>query len=122
MTVDAPTEYRLLLCSAATHAWYDADDAERDRVVARLREACSTWVGLDGVRFIGSVDDDLFLCGDPRGHGRWSAFLLFAADSPERGIRIVDEARRGAPRLDRYFTFSLTVGRAFWPIEAGDDG
>lgn len=115
--VAVPPEYRFLLCGSATAAWYASIGDERDAILGRLVATCRTWATMEGVRFLGSLDDDLYMAGDPSSHGRWSTFLLFAADSPERGVVLVDELRRGDPRLDRYFTFVLTVGRAYWPME-----
>lgn len=108
---------RVIFVSAASAAWYDAHDAERDQVLAELVSVCRRWRDRDDARFIVSVDDDLLLAGDPRGFQRWSAYLVFDVDNLESIAAMVDDYRRASPRLDKYFTVSAIVGRPFWPIE-----
>ena len=98
-TVPAAKSLRVLIAAAATAAWYDAESHERERVLARLQEVCRAWCSRDGTRFLGSVDDDLFLVGDPRGFGRWSIFLIFEIDRFDDVAAMIDDARHGPVRL-----------------------
>jgi hypothetical protein len=109
--------YRVLFKGAATAAWYNADAAEKARALERLIEVCAGWRARDDARFLASVDDDLFLVGNPAGLARWSIFLVFEIDEAKTAASMIDDCRQCEVRLDRYFTFDVAVGRAFFPIE-----
>lgn len=117
--ITAPSPLRVLVCAAATAAWYDTVEEEmRNRVALRWREVIAGWVDRPGVRILTTFDDDLLLAGDPRPFGRWSIFLVIEVPSLDDVVAIVDSMRHGAPRLHKYFTLNACVGRPFWP--AGD--
>jgi hypothetical protein len=116
--VHAPTPLRVLLTAAATAAWYDiSDNGDRERVVERLQEVCQGWIHKPGVQFLTSVDDDLFLVGDPRGFQRWSIYVILDVDELDTVVSMIDDFRHGQIKLNRYFTMNATIGRPFWPIE-----
>lgn len=114
--VTVPSPLRLLVTAAATAAWYDTDDEPtRMSVAARWQEVIGAWTARPGVRLVTTFDDDLLLAGDPRPFGRWSIFILLEVAALDDAVAIVDEMRKGDPRLHRYFTLGATLGRPFWP-------
>lgn len=116
--VRVPKPIRVLINAGATAAFYDIeDDHIRKKVVERLVEVCRSWRNKSGTKFLCSFDDDLLMTGDPRGHNRWSIFILLDVEEFDTVVEMVDDFRHGSINLWRYFTVSANVGRPFWPIE-----
>jgi hypothetical protein len=110
--------YRTLLLAAATQGWFDAaDQAERERVVARMQRFFSDWEAR-GATLLASMDDDYFLVGQPTSL-EYTIFVTY--DIPDLSI-IVDliqstrEPIEGV-RLDRYFRFEVRVGRQLFLVD-----
>ena len=120
--VKAPKPLRVLINAAATAAFYDIeDDNTRNNVIERLIEACRSWRNKPGIQFVSSFDDDLLMAGDPRGHNRWSIYILLDVEEFDSVVEMVDDFRQGSVFLSRYFTILASVGRPFWPIEAASE-
>lgn len=117
--IKAPKPLRVLINGAATAAFYDLDEEEAvKRVADRLVEVCQSWKQKPGVKFICSFDDDLLMTGDPRGHNRWSIYIVMDVEDLDRVVEMIDDLRQGPVPLWRYFTMAASVGRPFWPIES----
>ncbi len=116
--VRPPRLLRILLVGMPTGDWYRlADNKQRSPVVRRLASTMQSWKDQPTIRFLASIDDDLLLVGNPAQFARASFYLIFEVESLEAVSQMLDEFRRGEPRLDRYFTVSAIIGRPFWPIE-----
>ena len=62
---DRSDQKRAILLGAMTPAYYNVeDDDERARVIARFRTLVEEWLEL-GARVVGTLDDDLFMVGEP---------------------------------------------------------
>ena len=119
--IRAPKPLRVMINAGATAAFYDIEDEhQRSKVVERLVEVCRNWRHKPGTKFLTSFDDDLLMTGDPRGHNRWSIFILLDVTEFDSVVEMIDEFRQGSVRLWRYFTVSAHIGRPFWPIEPSD--
>jgi hypothetical protein len=109
---------RAILLGAMTDAYYDiADDAERAKVITRFRQLVDEWLSL-GARVVGTLDDDLFMVGEP-GSARFTFYLLFEVNDPQVVVEMIHRVR--APidgvRMDRYVRFEAHVGRPFFLLE-----
>ena len=109
---------RVLLLGAMTAAYYDADtDEERSGAVRRFRELAEEWREL-GARVIGTLDDDLFMVGEP-GSTRFTFYLLFEVDDFPVAANMLQRLREpvNGVRMDRYARFEAHLGRPFFPLE-----
>ena len=111
---------RAILLGAMTPAWYDlAADDERARVLDRFRTLMEEWRQL-GARVVGTLDDDLFMVGEP-GSPRFTFYLIFDVDDPQVVIEMIQRLREPVDgiRMDRYARFEAHVGRPFFLLEPG---
>ena len=116
--IKAPKPLRVMINAGATAAFYDCeDDTIRNKVIERLVEICRSWRNKPGIQFISSFDDDLLMTGDPRGHNKFSIYILLDVEEFDSVVGMVDDFRQGSVSLARYFTVEASVGRPFWPIE-----
>jgi hypothetical protein len=110
---------RAILLGAMTSAYYDivADD-ERARVIDRFRGLMEEWQEL-GARVVATVDDDLFMVGEP-GSPRFTFYLTFDVDDPQVVVEMIQRIREPVDgiRMDRYVRFEAHVGRPFFLLEA----
>lgn len=114
---------RAMLLGAMTAAWYDlATDEERARVIDRFRKLMDEWRDL-GARVVGTLDDDLFMVGQP-GSPTFTFYLLFEIDDPQVAIDMIQRLREPVDgiRMDRYARFEAHVGRPFFLLEPGSAG
>jgi hypothetical protein len=112
------TTKRAILLGAMTPAWYDIElDEERARVIARFRQLVQEWLEL-GARVVGTLDDDLFMVGEP-GSARFTFYLLFDVDDPQVVVDMIHRLREPVDgiRMDRYARFEAHVGRPFFLLE-----
>lgn len=110
---------RAILLGAMTPGYYAiASDEERAVVIARFRQLVEEWQGL-GARVVGTLDDDLFMVGEP-GSPRFTFYLLFDVDDPQVVVDMIHRIRVPVDgvRLDRYVRFEAHVGRPFFLLEA----
>ena len=110
---------RAILLGAMTPGYYAiASDEERAVVIARFRQLVEEWQGL-GARVVGTLDDDLFMVGEP-GSSRFTFYLLFDVDDPQVVVDMIHRIRVPVDgiRLDRYVRFEAHVGRPFFLLEA----
>jgi hypothetical protein len=110
---------RAILLGAMTPAYYDiASDEERARVLDRYHKLMDEWRGL-GARVVGTLDDDLFMVGEP-GSPRFTFYLLFDVDDAQVVIDMIQRIREPVDgiRMDRYARFEAHVGRPFFLLEA----
>ena len=109
---------RAILLGAMTSAYYDivADD-ERARVIGRFRKLVEEWQDL-GARVVATLDDDLFMVGEP-GSARFTFYLLFDVDDPQVVVEMIQRTREQTDgiRMDRYVRFEAHVGRPFFLLE-----
>jgi hypothetical protein len=109
---------RAILLGAMTPAWYDlATDDERARVIDRFHTLMDEWREL-GAQVVGTLDDDLFMVGEPRS---FTFYLLFEVDGPQVVIDMIQRLREPVDgiRMDRYARFEAHVGRPFFLLEPG---
>jgi hypothetical protein len=110
---------RAILLGAMTSAWYDiATDDERARVLDRFRTLVEEWQEL-GARVVATVDDDLFMVGEP-GSPTFTFYLIFDVDDAQVVIDMIQRLREPVDgiRMDRYARFEAHVGRPFFLLEA----
>jgi hypothetical protein len=111
---------RAILLGAMTSAWYEiATDEERAKVIGRFRKLMEEWQEL-GARVLATVDDDLFMVGEPWSQGT-TFYLTFEVDDPQVVIDMIQRLREPVDgiRMDRYARFEARVGRPFFLLEAG---
>jgi hypothetical protein len=110
---------RAILLGAMTSAYYDivADD-ERARVIDRFRGLMEEWQEL-GARVVATVDDDLFMVGEP-GSPQFTFYLPFDVDDPQVVVEMIQRIREPVDgiRMDRYVRFEAHVGRPFFLLES----
>jgi hypothetical protein len=109
---------RAILLGAMTPAWYDlATDDDRARVTDRFHKLMDEWREL-GAQVVGTLDDDLFMVGEPRS---FTFYLLFEVDGPQVVIDMIQRLREPVDgiRMDRYARFEAHVGRPFFLLEPG---
>ena len=101
-----------------TPAYYNIEaDEERTRVIARFRTLVEEWLEL-GARVVGTLDDDLFMVGEP-GSPRFTFYLLFDVDDPQIVVDMIQRIRVPVDgiRMDRYVRFEAHIGRPFFLLE-----
>ena len=109
---------RAILLGAMTPAYYEiVEDEERGRVINRFRKLMDEWRAL-GARVVGTLDDDLYMVGEPAGAG-FTFYLLFEIDSPQTVIDMIQRIREpvNGIRMDRYVRFNARIGRPFFLLE-----
>jgi hypothetical protein len=113
---------RALLLGAMTSAYYEiVDDAERAKVIQRFRQLVEEWQGL-GARLVATLDDDLFMVGQPAGPG-FTFYLMFDVDDPQIVVEMIQRIREPVDgiRMDRYVRFEARVGRPFFLLEQAEE-
>ena len=111
---------RVILLGAMTQAWYEIDDDdERARVLGRFKKLMDEWRDL-GARVVGTLDDDLFMVGDP-GSESFTFYLLFDVDDSQVAVDMIQRIRESVDgiRMNRYARFQAHVGRPFFLLEPG---
>jgi hypothetical protein len=118
-----PQPLRVVLLGAATEGWYQASAEERGaRILPRLKAMFAAWQGM-GARVLATVDDDLFMVGQPTGPG-WSWYLVMDVPDLDVLAAMVDQVRLEVDgvRLDRCIRLEARVGRPFFLLESQNDG
>jgi hypothetical protein len=109
---------RAILLGAMTPTYYAiVSDDERARVIAGFRKLMEDWQAL-GARVVATLDDDLFMVGDP-GVKSFTFYLMFDVDDPQIVVDMIQRIREPANgvRMDRYVRFEARVGRPFFLLE-----
>ncbi len=109
---------RALFLGAMTDAYYEASEEERrSRILPRFKELVDEWRAL-GARVLATVDDDLFMVGEPRSTG-YTFFLVLEVDRFDDVIAMIQRIREsvGGVRMDTYARFEARVGRPFFLLE-----
>lgn len=109
---------RVILLGAMTSAYYEATDEEKEtRILPRFKQLVDEWKEL-GARPLGSLDDDLFMVGEP-GSPNFTFYLLFDIDRSETVAAMIQRIREsvGGVRMDRYVRFEAHIGRPFFLLE-----
>jgi hypothetical protein len=113
---------RVILLGAMTSAYYEIlTDEERARVIERFRTLVEGWQDL-GARIVATLDDDLFMVGDPGARG-FTFYLMFDVDDPQIVVAMIQQIREPVDgiRMDRYVRFEARVGRPFFLLERAED-
>jgi hypothetical protein len=107
------TPYRVLVLIAATDGWYSGTSETRSqaldelaRLFARMRE--------DGVRLVGSFDDDLFATGQPLALP-YSIYVLVDVDDLDSVVRLIHEVRSSA--LGAMLRLEARIGRPLFLLD-----
>lgn len=110
---------RAMLLGAMNPTWYAiSSDEERAAVIRRFQGLMQEWLDL-GARVVGTLDDDLFMVGEP-GSPRFTFYLLFDVDDPQVVVEMIHRIREPVDgvRMDRYVRFEAHVGRPFFLLES----
>jgi hypothetical protein len=109
---------RAILLGAMTPGFYAiTEDEDRAQVIGRFRGLVQEWQDL-GARVVGTLDDDLFMVGEP-GSPRFTFYLLFDIDDPQVVVEMLHRLRVPVDgiRMDRYARFEARIGRPFFLLE-----
>jgi hypothetical protein len=109
---------RALLLGAMTPAYYSiVTDEERAKVIARFRQLVQEWRDL-GARVVATLDDDLFMVGEPASTS-FTFYLMFDVADPETVTEMIHRVRASIDgiRMDRYVRFEARIGRPFFLLE-----
>jgi len=115
---EVPSPLRVVVLGAATEGWYQASAHDRtDRLLPRLMQMFADWRKM-GARVLATVDDDLFMVGQPPGGG-WSWYLVMDVPDLPTLAAMIDALRAEVDgvRLDRAFRLEARIGRPFFPLE-----
>jgi len=107
-----------MLFAAASHGWYQADDqAERERILARLRTFFEEWEQA-GARLLYSFDDDYFVTGQPSSLD-YSIYVQYEVDSVDVPAAMIQRVRDEVDgiRLDRSFRMEARIGRPLFLLD-----
>lgn len=118
-----PSPLRVVVLGAATEGWYQAGAEDRStRILPRLQAMFAQWRSM-GARVLATVDDDLFMTGQPTGTG-WSWYLVMDVPDAETVAAMIDAARLEVDgvRLDRVIRLEARIGRPFFLLEDQADG
>jgi len=118
-----PRPLRVVILGAATEGWYQASaEDRRDRILPRIKAMFDEWRGM-GAKVLATVDDDLFMTGQPTGTG-WSWYLVLDVPDADTVAAMIDAARIevGGVRLDRVIRLEARIGRPFFLLEQQADG
>lgn len=118
-----PSPLRVVILGAATEGWYQASaEDRRDRILPRIEAMFAEWRSM-GARVLATVDDDLFMVGQPTGPG-WSWYLVLDVPDANTVAAMIDVARAevGGVRLDRCIRLEARIGRPFFLLEDQTDG
>ena len=110
--------YRVMLFAAAAHGWYRAaDDAERERILARLGAFFDEWEER-GARLLYSFDDDYFVTGQPSSLD-YAIYVQYEVDSLDVVAAMIQRVREEVDgvRLDRSFRMEARVGRPLFLLD-----
>ena len=109
--------YRVMLLAAAAHGWYQSDNAERERILARLRAFFDEWE-TRGARLLYSFDDDYFVTGQPSSLD-YSIYVQYEVDSLDVIAAMIQRVREEVDgvRLDRSFRMEARVGRPLFLLD-----
>jgi hypothetical protein len=117
-TPKIPKPYRVIFLGASTQGWFQASGEDRrEKILPRLKEMFAEWREM-GAKMLATVDDDLFMVGEPRSTG-YTWYLIFDVPELESVAAMINSIRKdvNGVRLDRYFRLEARVGRAFFPLE-----
>jgi len=118
-----PSPLRVVILGAATEGWYQASaEDRRNRILPRIQAMFAEWRSL-GARVLATVDDDLFMVGQPTGPG-WSWYLVLDVPDADTVAAMIDAARIEVDgvRLDRCIRLEARIGRPFFLLEDPADG
>ena len=119
MTEASPRELRVLLCLAAAHTYYEAEDDEQEAVKAGLKRAFERLEERFDVRVLGAIEDDLLAHGATH-LPHYRAYILLAARDLDTAVelcKVVKETRVGPYRLWRYLGLDARLGRTLPFVE-----
>lgn len=114
---------RAILLGAMTSAYYDIVlDADRSAVIGSFQTLMKDWQSL-GARVVATLDDDLFMVGEPLTRGQ-TFYLMFDVDDPQIVIDMIQRTREPIDgiRMDRYVRFEARIGRPFFLLESPEVG
>ena len=114
--VESP--FRILFLGAATMGWSMASDEERRQtILPRLLEVCASWADM-GARLITTLDDDLFMVGQPSSTA-FSWYFVYEVDRLDTVAAMIQSFRvsKDGARLDKWFRLEARICRPFFPIE-----
>ncbi len=113
-----PSPLRVVFLGAATEGWYQAsNEHRRERILPRLRAVFDQWNAM-GARALATVDDDLFMVGQPTGPG-FSWYLVYDVPTLDTVAAMIDTFREDVDgfRLDQAVRLEARIGRPFFLVE-----
>ena len=113
-----PSPKRVILLGTMTEAWYGATEEERrTKILPRFVELVREWTDL-GARVLATLDDDLFMVGQPRSGGA-TFYLMYNVDELGTVVEMIQRIRESVDgvRMDQYVHFEARIGRPFFLLE-----
>ena len=110
--------WRLILRGSFMPAWSSCDQAEKNRVFSEWINIHEQWRDM-GARFLGSLDDELGMCGIPRAR-QWNFYEFYEIPSLDLVKKMLDLMRTEEPdklRLDKYFGYEAVMGYPIGSLE-----
>jgi hypothetical protein len=114
-----PSPKRVIMLGAMTQTYYSANDEERSTVLPRFKAVVSQWQQL-GARVLATLDDDLFMVGEPQQPGT-TFYIMCEVDTLETVVGMIQCLREPIDgiSMDQYVRFEARVGRPFFLLEPG---
>ncbi|WP_425053444.1 hypothetical protein [Psychromarinibacter sp. S121] len=113
-----PNPLRVIILGATTEGWLNASGEDRrEKILPRMKAMFAEWLEM-GSKALATVDDDLFMVGQPSTPD-FTWYLIF--EVPDQRtlagmIQCVRQEKDGV-RLDRYMRLEARVGRPFFLLE-----
>jgi hypothetical protein len=105
--------HRALVLIASTAAWYTASREERASAIEAL-SALFDRAAARGARLVGSIDDDLFVTGQPSSLP-YSIYVLLDVDDPQVAVEMVHELR--SSELGTLLRMEIRIGRPLFLLD-----
>ena len=105
--------HRVLVLVASTASWYTASREERGSALEEL-SALFDRAATRGARLVGSIDDDLFVTGQPSSLP-YSIYVLLDVDDPGVAVEMVHELR--SSDLGTLLRMEIRIGRPLFLLE-----
>ncbi len=113
-----PDPLRVIFLGASTSGWFDATGEERrEKILPRMKALFTEWEEM-GAKCLATVDDDLFMVGQP-GSPDFTWYLIMDVPSIETVSAMIHLVRkdRDGMRLDEVMRLEAKIGRKFFLLE-----
>lgn len=114
-----PDPLRVIFLGASTSGWFDATSEDRrEKILPRMKALFAEWEEM-GAKCLATVDDDLFMVGQP-GSPDFTWYLIMEVASVEMVSAMIHLVRkdRDGMRLDEVMRLEAKIGRKFFLLES----